>query len=108
MYSKQPEEIMKVAIKANINYAALREAIEAVEENNRINDGMWIGWDDASHVAETYGIELDEQGAKIINRAIESNGESLTVDLPAVERAVWGQNFFGSFWNRTASKSEAA
>ena len=108
MYSKQPEEIMKVAIKANINYAALREAIEAVEENNQINDGMWIGWDDAAHVAETYSIELDEQGAEIINRAIASNGESLAVDLPAVELAVRGQNFFGSFWNRTASKSEAA
>ena len=97
-----------MAISENIDDKALRQAIEAVEENNRINDGMWIGWDDAAHVAETYGIELDEQGEKIINRAIASNGESLTVDLPAVERAVWGQNFFGSFWNRTASKSEAA
>ena len=90
MYSKQSEEIMKVAINANINYEALREAIEAVEENNSINDSTWLGWDDAAHVAETYDIELDEQGAKIINRAIASNGESLTVDLPAVERAVWG------------------
>ena len=97
-----------MAISENIDDKALRQAIEAVEENNQINDGMWIEWDDAAHVAETYGIELDEQGEKIINRAIASNGESLTVDLPAVERAVWGQNFFGSFWNRTASKSEAA
>ena len=98
MYSKQPEEIMKVAIKANINYAALRKAIEAIEENNSINDGMWLELDDAAQVAETYSIEFDEQGAKIINRAIASNGESLAVDLPAVELAVWGQNFFGSFW----------
>ena len=97
MYSKQPEEIM-MAISENIDDKALRQAIEAVEENNRINDGMWTGWDDAAHVAETYGIELDEQGEKIINRAIASNGESLAVDLPAVELAVWGQNFFGSFW----------
>ena len=97
-----------MTISENIDDKALRQAIEAVEENNLINDGMWLGWDDAAHVAETYGIELDEQGEKIISRAIASNGESLTVDLPAVERAVWGQNFFGSFWNRTASKSEAA
>ena len=97
-----------MAISENIDDKALRQAIEAVEENNHINNGTWLGWDDAAHVAETYGIELDEQGEKIINRAIASNGESLTVDLPAVERAVWGQNFFGSFWNRTASKSEAA
>ena len=87
-----------MTISENIDDKALRHAIEAVEENNRINDGMWTGWDDAAHVAETYSIELDEQGAKIINRAIASNGESLAVDLPAVELAVWGQNFFGSFW----------
>ena len=97
-----------ITISENIDDKALRQAIEAVEENNLINESMWLAWDDAAHVAETYSIELDEQGAKIINRAIASNGESLTVDLPAVERAVWGQNFFGSFWNRTASKSEAA
>ena len=96
---------MKVAIEANINYAALRQAIEAVEENNRINDSTWLAWDDAAHVAETYGIELDEQGAKIINRAIASNGESLAVDLPAVELAVWGQNFFGSFWTMQGKTS---
>ena len=87
-----------IVITANINDAALRQAVEAIEENNSINDGMWLYWDDAAQVAETYSIELDEQGAKIINRAIASNGESLAVDLPAVELAVWGQNFFGSFW----------
>ena len=87
-----------MASSENIDDKALRQAIEAVEENNRINEGMWLGWDDAAHVAETYGIELDEQGEKIINRAIASNGESLAVDIPAVELAVWGQNFFGSFW----------
>lgn len=87
-----------MTISENIDDKALRHAIEAVEENNLINDGMWLEWDDASHVAETYGIELDEQGEKIINRAIASNGESLEADLPAVELAVWGQNFFGSFW----------
>ena len=104
MYSKQPEFIM-MAISENIDDKALRQAIEAVEENNHINDGMWIGWDDAAHVAETYGIELDEQGEKIINRAIASNGESLAVDLPAVELAVWGQNFFGSFWTMQGKTS---
>lgn len=97
-----------MTISENIDDKALRQAIEAVEENNRINEGMWLEWDDAAHVAETYGIDLDEHGAKIVNRAIASNGESLAVDLPVVERAVCGQNFFGSFWNRTASKSEAA
>lgn len=91
-------------INANINHEALREAIEAVEENNRINDGTWLEWDDAAHVAETYSIELDKTGARIINHAIASNGKSLIADLPAVERAVWGQNFSGSFWGRTASE----
>ena len=104
MYSKQPEEIM-MAISENIDDKALRQAIEAIEENNSINDSTWLAWDDAAHVAETYGIELDEQGAKIINRAIASNGESLAVDLPAVELAVWGQNFFGSFWTMQGKTS---
>lgn len=54
---------------------------------------------DAS-IGDTYGAELCPEGAQIIERAIASNGSSLALDLPAVERAVWGQNFSGSFWDR--------
>ena len=80
---------------------ALRAAIEGVEDNNRINDASWSDWDDASHICETYGIEgLGDLEHAILNRAIESRGESLRVDLPMVERLVWGQNFAGSWWDR--------
>ena len=43
---------------AELNDKALRQAIEGVEDNNRINDGRWSDWEDAQHVAETYGVEL--------------------------------------------------
>ena len=85
---------------AELNDKALRQAIEGVEDNNRINDASWSDWEDAQHAAETYGVELCEEGVQIIERAIASNGESLKIDLPAAELAVWGQNFAGSFWDR--------
>ena len=87
-------------ITAELNDKALRQAIEGVEDNNRINDGSWSDWEDARHVAETYGVELCSEGAQVIERAIASNGASLAEDLPAVELAVQGQNFAGSFWDR--------
>ena len=84
-----------------VNDEGLRAAIEGVEDNNRINDASWSDWDDASHICETYGIEgLGDLEHAILNRAIESRGESLRVDLPMVERLVWGQNFAGSWWDR--------
>lgn len=89
-----------LTINAEINATALRAAIEGVEDNNRINDAAWSDFDDAAHVAETYDAELCATGSAIIDRAIASNGQSLATDLPAVERAVWGQNFSGSFWDR--------
>lgn len=92
--------IAQVTISENIDAIALRAAIEGVEDNNRINSGSWSDWSDADHVGDTYGAELCQEGAQIIERAIASNGSSLALDLPAVERAVWGQNFSGSFWDR--------
>lgn len=89
-----------ITITQELNDKALRQAIEGVEDNNRINDGRWSDWEDAQHVAEAYGVELCGEGAQVIERAIASNGASLVEDLPAVELAVWGQNFAGSFWSR--------
>lgn len=84
---------------SNIDSSALREAVEAVEENNRINGGRWSDWDGAYQVCETYGIALGADGQAVLERAITSDGESLRIDLPAVELAVWGQNFSGSWWS---------
>lgn len=89
-----------ITITQELNAEVLRQAIEGVEDNNRINDGRWSDWENSQHVAETYGVELCGEGAQIIDRAITSNGASLAEDLPAVELAVWGQNFAGSFWSR--------
>ena len=87
-------------ITAELSAESLRQAIEGVEDNNRINSGGWSDWEDAQHVADTYGVQLCGEGAQVIERAIASNGASLAEDLPAVELAVWGQNFAGSFWDR--------
>lgn len=89
-----------VSISENINTDALRSAIEAVEDNNRINGGSWSSWDGASHVEEAYGVDLCREGKAVIQRAIETDGRSLLEDLPAVELAAWGQNFSGSFWSQ--------
>jgi hypothetical protein len=84
-----------------VNDEGLRAAIEGVEGNNSINDASWAVWDDASHICDVYGIEdLGDLEQAILNRAIESRGESLKTDLPLVERLVWGQNFAGSWWDR--------
>ena len=87
-------------INAEMNDDALQLAIEAVEENNRINEGNWDDWIASEHVVDTYEIELDAAGREVIDRAIKSGGATLKVDMPAVELAVKGQNFSGSFWDR--------
>ena len=86
---------------SRVDAKALQDAIIGVEDNNRVNGASWSDWDDSSHICEVYGVELvgDLEHA-ILNRAIESRGESLKADLPMVERLVWGQNFTGSWWNR--------
>ena len=89
-----------ITITQELNAEALRQAIDGVEDNSHINDGRWSDWDNARHVAETYGVELCEEGVQIIERAIANSGKSLKIDLPAAELAVWGQNFAGSFWDR--------
>lgn len=98
--------IVEQAKHGRVNDEALRAAIEGVEDNNRANDATWSDWEDASHICETYGIEgLGDLEHAILNRAIESRGESLEVDLPMIERIVWGQNFSGSWWNRAEAMS---
>ncbi len=90
----------QLRISPDIDTDALKQAVQSVEDNNRTNEASWSDWDDARHVAEAYGLELDAEGAQIIDRAIATNGASLVDDLPAVELAVWGQSFADSFWCR--------
>lgn len=74
----------------------LIEAVKAVNENNEMNGARWADWSGADHVAEVYGIELRDDEAEIIDRAIETDGASLLADLMRAERIEYGQNFFGS------------
>jgi hypothetical protein len=55
------------------------ELIQAVEENNRINDGSWKDWDSAQHIEEFYGKlneEYKECAVHFLNSLIKSNGEN--------------------------------
>lgn len=56
------------------------ELLEAVEENNRINNAKWTDWEDASHIQDVYG-ELDKHNkilAEIfLNSLIHDNGDHL-------------------------------
>jgi len=82
-----------------MTYETLKEAVLAVEENNKINDGKWSDWDDAQHIADTYDIELNDKEATILNKAIESNGKTLPTDLRAEELKELGQSFGGGgYW----------
>lgn len=86
----------------------LLNLVEAVQDNNRVNDGSWKDWTDLSHIEEVYG-SLDDEDVtreevdRVIAAAIASNGASLRDDLSAIERRIEGQNFAGSRWDRAAT-----
>lgn len=88
--------------------ATLQQLIEAVEDNNSVNAASWSDWNDAGDIIECYAIAgiadgnaTEQEATALLNRAIETNGESLKQDLPAFELKTWGQNFAGSFWDRS-------
>lgn len=61
----------------------LRGVIKAIRKNSNFNNISWSDWKDASDVIEEYGL-LD-----IIQRAIDTEGESLDKDLRIMETRVW-------------------
>lgn len=77
-----------------MSYENLKQAVLAVEENNRINDGKWSDWSSADHVADTYEIgELSDAERAILENAIKSNGASIDADMNAVHNAEYGVEF---------------
>lgn len=76
-----------------MHYQNLKEAILAVEENNKLNDAKWSDWPFATDIGEVYGIELDQEDIAILQRAIESEGASIQADMEAAELEEYGQNF---------------
>ena len=85
----------------NINEPLLKKCVCGVEDNSRINDAQWSDWCDGLDVIDAYG-EGDEceDVLFVIDRAVETNGESLKEDLPLIEQQLKGQNFSGSFYDR--------
>ena len=63
-----------------ITNEALKEAIQAVEENNRINDAQWSDWQDATDIREVYEIKhLSKRDIATLEEAINTNGKSLII-----------------------------
>ena len=99
-------EAITIEAGAEIKAGALRRLVEAIENNNRVNQGSWLEWGDAVQAEEAY-VERDEDflcpvGADVVERAIRSNGATLPQDLNAVHAAVWGgYEVSGGFWGRS-------
>lgn len=87
--------------------ATFIELVEAVKDNNSVNDGSWKDWADLQHIEDVYGPLDDEdvtreEADRVMSSAIASNGQSLKTDLSAIELRIKGQNFAGSRWERAA------
>ena len=48
------------------------EAFQAVDENNRINDGKWSDWDSAYDILETYEITYESEWEDFIVLALNT------------------------------------
>ena len=57
----------------------LRTLVEAIEENNSMNDGSWSDWEDSYHVQDVYGeleynnIELNRIAHHFLNALIKTS-----------------------------------
>lgn len=78
-----------------MNYETLKQLVLAVEDNKRVNQGDWKGWD-AGDIFEVYGASVDYDVMRVLERAIASNGKSLPEDLRAAEFAEFGMHFGGT------------
>jgi len=66
----------------------LRYLISAVEDNNEINEASWSDWQDALDIVGRYPAPEDCESSvsdtvieSVLERAIETNGESLAGDI---------------------------
>jgi hypothetical protein len=59
---------------------AVREAIESVEENNRINDASWSDWNSARHIADTYKIKMSPQDLAKLDTIMRERKRALRVN----------------------------
>lgn len=79
----------------------LYHCVTAVECNNAQIRGAWTDWNDAFDILEVYGDGKDDKWVRLIlDRAIESDGDTLAQDLGRVCDVVWGEDYPSSFWRR--------
>lgn len=85
----------------SIDVSLLKRCVRAVDENNRANGAEWCDWLSGQDIVRMYApYEWCDEVCWVLDRAVESNGESLKEDLPMIERQIKGQNFSGSFFDR--------
>lgn len=70
--------------------------VNAVQENNRINNAKWSDWTNAHDIFSIYG-PLDyshyEVGVQFLNALIRDNGENLDIYMQAFDCLEYGQPF---------------
>jgi uncharacterized protein YjgD (DUF1641 family) len=76
-------------------YDSFKEAMDAVEENNDINDGTWSSWDDGEQILQTYEIAYNGRVAKLLDEVIKSNNkQDIAYNiLKKLEKEDYGYNF---------------
>lgn len=74
-----------------------KSLVEAVKENNRINDAKWSDWASAHDIQDAYG-KLEEDALKetselFLNALIRDDGDNLKIYLQCIECLEMGQSF---------------
>lgn len=82
-----------------------RDAIEAVEENNRINDGKWSDWEDLAHIVDTYDLEYTADAIAMATQAfiaalIRDNGEHLSLYQQCIDCLEYGYPFARNVYHK--------
>lgn len=73
-----------------------KSLVEAVQENNKINNAKWSDWTSAQHIQEVYGeLENDYRGTAelFLGALIRDGGENLSTYLDAIDCLVYGYAF---------------
>lgn len=73
-----------------------KSLVDAVKENNRINNAKWTDWDNAKHIQESYG-ELQNENKNVaesfLNALIRDNGKNIVTYLETMDCLEYGYSF---------------
>jgi hypothetical protein len=70
----------------------LENAIQAVEDDNSVNNGSWNSWENANQIANVYELNLDNEDAAYLNKFISLD------HCPLNKAGQCNFNVDGSFW----------